>query len=218
MESRIQDYLVIDVETGGLTNKDKIAFFDIALVEVAMVYLSSDLKILDKTSFLLKPYTVKGVSPSYNGEAFEVTNLTMGILENEGVSIAEGIELIKQFISTNTTSNKKPVMVGHNIDKFDGDFFVNMFKSEKDNVFKIIQGTFIDTLTLSHWRYSQATDYKLSTMCDMLDIELVNAHRALPDTIATAELFIEYMKGFRGKGTGLQSDEIVIPEYDTFQF
>jgi DNA polymerase III alpha subunit (gram-positive type) len=218
MESRIQDYLVIDVETGGLTNKDNIAFYDIALVEVAMVYLSPDLKILDKASFLLKPYTVKGVSPSYNGEAFEITNLTMDMLENEGVSIVDGIEIIKQFISTNLTSNKKPVMVGHKIDKFDGDFFINMFKSEKDNIFKIVQDTFIDTLTMSHWRYPQSVDYKLSTMCDLLDIELVNAHRALPDTIATAELFIEYMKGFRGKGISLQSDDIVIPEYDTFQF
>ena len=49
-KSRYQDYLVYDLETGGLPGKDAPAFDKIALTEVALVYVSPELEIMNPWS------------------------------------------------------------------------------------------------------------------------------------------------------------------------
>ena len=55
-------------------------------------------------------------------------------------------------------------------------------------------------MKLSWYRGLEQENYKLGTCCRKEGVELVNAHRALADTRANAELLIKYLQIFRGDG------------------
>lgn len=63
-----------------------------------------------------------------------------------------------------------------------------------------------DTIEFARLLWPEAPNYKLGTCCNQVGVDLVEAHRALPDTIATAKFFIKMLKNLRGMG-GARSSE-----------
>tara|TARA_R110000803_G_scaffold210835_1_gene284174 strand:+ start:42378 stop:43046 length:669 start_codon:yes stop_codon:yes gene_type:complete len=220
-KSKYQDFLVYDTETGGLPSKEFPAFYGIPLTEVALVMVSPDLEIVGKDSFLISPHYKDGLQ--YQSKASEVSGITIPMLEKDGISTKEALDRIKDFINSYRSSNTKPTLVGHNIRSFDNPFLENWFEFCKDDLYKLVSKYDIDTLDLCHQIFPEAPNYQLGTMCDQYDIELVKAHRALPDTIGNAELFIEIFKRLRGQvvSSEIVEDNIeydIIDKINKFQF
>jgi len=204
-KGKIQDYIVFDTETGGLLKKDKLAVLDVALTEIALVYVNADLKVVDTYSSLIKPYNEEA---EYSVGAAEVSGITKQDCINDGKSIVVVVKEIIDWIEYNNKSGKKPVLVGHNLRAFDSYFIENLFVFGGEEIYDYTSTLLIDTLEESWKIFPEAPNYQLGTMCKQFDIELVAAHRALPDTIANTKLFIKYMKNYRGEG---------VSETDTFK-
>jgi len=204
MKSRISNYLVVDCETGGLPSKTKDPVYDIALTEIALVLVNSELNIVAKDSFYIKPYPA-----IYDSKALEITGLTKEKLKENGISIVSAAERITTFLKENDFGKNKPTLVGQNIINFDLAFFENLFTLCSDDLYKHFNTKVFDTLDFAHLKYNELNNYKLPTLCTKMDIELVNAHSALPDTIATAELWISYLKLLRSDGVNDVANDVV---------
>ena len=199
VKARIQSYAVTDVETGGLLDKGKLAFIDVALTEVAFVIVSPELDIVEKYSSLIKPYLS---TAEYGVKAAEVSGITKEDCIKEGKPPKEVVEDIIELATTLKVGKAKPVLVGHNLREYDSYFLENLFIFCGKNLYDYFQPILIDTLEESWKLFPEAPDYKLGTMCGQFGIELVEAHRALPDTISNAELWIAMLKRLRGGGEG----------------
>jgi len=204
MKSKIGSYLVIDLETGGLPNVNKQATYDVPISEMALVMVDNELNIIDKDSFYINPYLPP---QNYTKKAFEVNGSTLEILEKEGIPIEEVIDRIKGFIEVNNVLKPLPVLVGQNIRKFDLQFLENLFELFGDDLYKSVQSIVFDTLEFAYIMYWEAPNYKLGTLCTQYDIDLENAHTALADTVATAELWISYTKMLRGESESDETEE-----------
>jgi len=186
-----------DVETGGLPPRDGVAFDQCALTELASVVIDVvKLEIVEEKNWLIKPYK-PGLT--YSPGATKVTGLTVEILERDGMDVkevhAEHLALLKKY----KKGRWLPVLAGHNFTSFDIPFLVNMFKHFNDDLYKYIQGI-EDTRRWASYKWIEATNYKLGTVCSNLGVELTDAHRALADTKANAEAFIEMIRLLRSEG------------------
>ena len=78
-------------------------------------------------------------------------------------------------------------MVGYNNKGFDALFLEKAGKSVGLN----FDNTQIDAFILAKDKLKGLRNYKLSTVSKYLDVNLIDAHRALNDVIATAEVFLK---------------------------
>lgn len=174
------NYIVFDCETGGL---DPIAN---PILEIALVALNSDLKEIGRFETLIRPYDDLIITP----EALKANGLKMREVE-KGITKKEAVEVITEFFLKHRVNNRQqglPVAVGHNI-PFDIDFVANLLKGSKKEFHQIRNRGFCDTLVDSRRAWPKAAKHNLGSCCEMAGIELINAHRAMADTLATAELF-----------------------------
>jgi len=188
------NFAVFDLETGGLSATKN------PICEIAIVIVDSNLEIIEKYSEIIAPYDD---SLKYEPKALEVNGLTMNQIENGKNSkevVEEVISLFGEYTHGKGYQKKKPILVGHNIDKFDIPFIVEFFGKHRKDLSNFIEPNFtIDTMWWSRMKWIESVNYKLGTVCSNLGIKLENAHRALPDTVKTAEMFIEFMKSLRGE-------------------
>lgn len=139
----------------------------------------------------------------YNPQALAVTHMTIELLLKEGVSHEEGFELFYNFIKKHTVGLSKPVLTGHNIIKFDNPFTEKWFEDNgKDLYSVIVKDDIEDTLTLCRKRWFELSSFSLGVCANALGLTLKEAHRALPDTKANAEVLIALYKNLRGEGQG----------------
>ena len=139
---------------------------------------------------------------TYNPQALNVTHMTREMLVNEGVDVMEAVEKTVQLIKKYTIGNAKPILAGHNIKKFDNPFLQKMLLRGKYNLYDMINETqMIDTLEWARLRWFEAPSFSLGVCCNASGLTLKEAHRALPDTEANAQLLISMLKGLRGKGS-----------------
>lgn len=139
---------------------------------------------------------------TYNPSALRVTHLDRDTLVNEGVELDVAIKLIVDFIGKYTIGNSKPILAGHNIKKFDNPFLEKLLSKGGHNLYKLVSDTqMIDTLEWSRLRWFEAPSFALGVCANALGVELKEAHRALPDTVANAEFLIKMIKGLRGEGS-----------------
>ena len=193
-------YLIcFDFETGGLPSKDKKAFYDIALVETAMVVIDMEaLEICEEVSMIFQPDYKENLLP-IDPMALATHGITRDIQESKGVPLKEifkkWLELFKKY------KNPKQMctLVGHNVVGFDVPFLRNFFEFMGDNLDNYVKFC-LDTMQIAHMSALEQENYKLNTCCTINNIDLVNAHRALDDTKANAYLMIEYVKRLRGQG------------------
>ena len=173
----------------------KEATTQVALVELAIVVVDNvKLKIIDKRSWLFKPYKEDLI---YTEEAAKVSGITKKFAEENGIEMKQAFLEIRDFINQYKKKNRKHILVGHNIIKFDLDFIVNLFILNNSDATKYFDSTIYDTLHFSRLKFVEAISFNLIVSCQMSNVTLVDAHRAMSDTISTAKLWISFVRSLR---------------------
>lgn len=178
-----------DIETSGLDeSRHEICQFAAIAVDANWRELESiELKVtIDETKADRGALEINGYDPA------------LWALEARSPAVARG--RIADFLRRHATMDKvskagKPYTVarlcGHNASTFDGRFLAAWFKRAGE----FLPGACfecLDTLALARWvtycHPCPPADHKLGTLCAWLGIEHVEAHDALGDVRATAEL------------------------------
>jgi len=202
-------FIAIDHETGGLpgvgSNKNKLATIDVALTEVALVTINNEsLEIISKHSWLVKPYDDNLI---YDKGAEKASGINKGMCEEDGIDIKEVYENVVEIFEKNKLGKHKPILVMQN-KSFDTPFIENLFKIFGDDVYKYIE-RIEDTLHWARYKWIEKPKFNLGSIAEYCGIDLVQAHRALPDTLVTAEIWISFMKNLRGENVKSEIKEEV---------
>lgn len=187
-------FIVIDTETGGLLVKGKQATIDIALTEVALVTVDSELlEIIDKKSWLIKPYDDALI---YSDGAAKVSGITKKLCKDEGLEIADVYKNIVEVFKQNMMGKKKPIVIMQN-KRFDIPFMENLFAICSDK-FTSYVNRIEDTMEWSRLKWPEEGKHSLGVISERCGLDHTQAHRALPDTIITAQVWIHFMQSLRG--------------------
>lgn len=190
--------IVYDFETGNLSNSKCIAFENAPLVEIAMVCIDMQtLQLIDEID-LIFPYGYKE-DLVYSEQALETHEITKEIQDENFTPLKDIYKTCKQWFTKYKNPRQMCTLAGHNIVGFDNPFLRNFFNYMGDDIDKYVK-YYIDTMQLAHMSALEQMDYKLGTCCQLAGIDLVDAHRALNDTKANAQLMISYIKKLRGEG------------------
>lgn len=211
MKSTIKYIIVSDCETGGLPGKDgKLAFYDVALAEIAAVVIDIEkMEIIEEWSRLIKPYKDGLV---YSPKALEVNGLTMSQIENNGTEVQVVVEEFVNLLTKYKNPRIGAVLAGHNFLPFDIPFVQNMMEFCKKNLWDYV--TFVeDTMKMAWYRATEQVNYKLGTCCQQEGVDLVAAHRALADTVANAQLLLKYISYLRGNGGEQETGKVQAPNH-----
>ena len=181
---------VFDLETGGLIATEN------PMCEIAFCPIDVDLKELKEYNSIIAPYDDSLV---YTEGALKANGMTMEQIK-AGKSSVLVIKELCDYLTSLKRGRNKPILAGHNIKKFDIPFLEAFFKFHKVDLWKFVDGDFwIDTLHWSRLKHIESANFKLGTVCDINDIELVNAHRAVADTRANKELAKKYISCLRSE-------------------
>lgn len=206
-EHKYQDYIVFDFETGGLNARIN------PVTEIAIVILDGrSLEIKKTYSSYFLPYPERTF---YDPKAMAFTGITMEKLEALGKPIKTIVQEIIDLITPYAAFGQKykPLLVGHNVD-FDIAYLHQIFEITKNSLAPFLSGEKegdyfgnfqphrFDTQRLSMAKWAQdskVTSHTLSICIEKAGLELSDAHSALPDTIATAELFCVHINHLRAE-------------------
>ena len=202
MAKYVNRFIAIDNETGGLLKKGVHATIDVALTETAAVVVDNEsLEIIGEHSWLIQPYDDGLI---YEKGAEIASGISRQMCEESGVGIDIVYEGLKKVLVDNKVGRNKPIIVMQNRD-FDSPFIENLFKIFGDDFFKYIE-RIEDTLHWGHYKWVEKPNFKLGSLAEYCGIDLVQAHRALPDTVTTAKVWVHYMKCLRGGGSVEQKE------------
>ncbi len=236
MKIKLNNYVVIDCETGGLDRKNQEHSRIVPITEVAAIGVSADNfqelhRYVSKVKGQYVGEDYVGYSPElvYQSEALKFTGVTFQQLEKTGVDIKEIVEnLIEVFVKSKTGSHlHKPIIVGHNV-TYDIPFIQKIFTLTKNDLSKYLSGWkddngvfhphFIDTMWLSRQKWNdEGMKHNLKVLCDRLGVDLFDAHGALSDTVATLECFKKLTSSLRNESGGVNtSSEVRVRS--SFQF
>lgn len=190
------NYIVFDCETGGLDEtKNPITQY------AAVVLDGKTLKEIDRWETFVKPYADLVIEQ----EALDRTMVSMSDI-NSGLNVKEFIATATEFWEVHRFKAKNKEMgrlvpVGHNI-PFDNrmlNWALNYLK--KPNVEEWMYPNFIDTLSLAKLAFGINGEEKinLGASCTAAKIKLTDAHGAMNDVEATADLLRWYMRKLRAK-------------------
>lgn len=224
---------VIDFETGGL-NCQTSAITQIALhairidtfeklgsyVRYVYPYDRKEIKGTPTKRKVLKSKfeAVDKIPMEYDEKALTYSAIKMETLYSEGEPIevvAQGaLKFIKGSLPEKVSKNKKPILVGQNID-FDKGFFQQLIEygGVSKEMKKILRGKedfygnwqpeTLDTIHLGQLALSHdpnVNSYKLEIMCETLGIELDDAHDADADVTATTNVLGTLTQRMRSVG------------------
>ena len=196
-------YCVHDCETGGL-DKDKNP-----ITQYACVILDPfTLKEVDRFETFIKPYNNLEIDKA----ALEHTMVTMSDIKG-GISVKSFYKTLSGFWGKYQANGKfkdanRIVSVGHNI-PFDHGFLEYAFQLHDDSIWNYLLPNFIDTFPIAKMAWCVKGNEKLTlTACtERAKINLNDAHGAMNDVEATADLFRWFMKKLRsGKGDSIKED------------
>lgn len=190
------NYIVFDCETGGLDEtKNPITQY------AAVILDGKTLKEIDRWETFVKPYSDLVIEQ----EALDRTMVSMSDI-NSGLNVKEFIATATEFWEAHRIKTKKREMgrlvpVGHNI-PFDNrmlNWALNYLK--KPNVEEWMFPNIIDTFPLAKLAFGINGDEKLNlgASCTNAKIKLTDAHGAMNDVEATADLLRWYMRKLRAK-------------------
>ena len=168
--AQVDEYVVLDIETTGLTPQKGGRIIELAGVKVR------DGKIVDEFSEFIYP------EMKIYKQTIELTGITNEMLAGKPV-YGQVLPKFHSFIGNS-------VIVAHNA-IFDWDRFL-VYYFERVGI--KVQNQVIDTLKLAKLYHPEQDSYKLEALCKLHGIPLENAHRAINDTRATAYLTIAFKK------------------------
>ncbi len=168
------NFCVIDLETtGGNHSVDKIIEFGLVKVK--------NLEVVDKINYLLDP-EIK--IPDF---IQKLTKIKPSDVKGKP-KIEDVIEEILAYIGDD-------IIVAHNT-SFDVPFMNSVLKRLKREPLK---NKVLCTNVMTKYLIPEITNSNLSYMCSIFDIDLTQAHRAMEDAVASAELLIKYLHIFINK-------------------
>ena len=173
-------YAVFDIETTGL------ALHPDSIVEIAVVHVDPRGAITGAWDTLLKP--AGGVGPTW------VHGITESMVRDAPRFRDVAAHLYELFADR--------IAVAHNLPGFDGRFLAAHFDEVGIDAPAIKRG--ICTLKYAR-RHLPGPPHKLENCCAHLGIPLSDAHQALADTIATAQLLGHFIR------SGARLDGAVVP-------
>lgn len=199
------NYIVFDTETGGLDEtKNPITQY------AAVVLDGRTLKEIDRWETFVKPYGDLVIEK----DALDHTMVSMSDI-NKGLKVKDFVATAKEFWETHRANAKRKEMgrlvpVGHNI-PFDNRFlnFAFNFCGENNDISEWMYPNFIDTFPIAKLAFGIKGDEKinLGACCERAKIKLTDAHGAMNDVEATADLLRWFMKKLRAKkGEGAGDD------------
>jgi DNA polymerase III epsilon subunit family exonuclease len=156
------EFVVVDVETTG-TNAEMAD-----LIEVAAVRVKGG-KVADRWSTFVNPGR-----PIFGNQMHGITDKDV----KGAPSPAEAARKALAFVGEAT-------IVGHSVG-----FDIAFLEAALGDGTRIEAGRYLDTLTLARDGYPDLPSYTLGELSKFFGIQLQQAHRALPDAEATAELLI----------------------------
>lgn len=199
------NYIIFDCETGGLDeNKNPITQYACAILD------GKTLKEIDRWETFVKPYNDLIIEK----KALDSTMVTMSDI-NSGVSIKDFITTATSFWESHRVRTKyrdagRLISVGHNV-TFDIRFLnyaLDLMK--KPAIDEWLYPNSIDTFPLAKMTFGINGDEKLNlgASCLAAGLKLTDAHGAMNDVEATADLFRFFMKRLRSKGgSNISSDK-----------
>ena len=218
---KINSFVIVDVETGGLDKKDGNHAQKVAVTEIAMLAMNGvTLQDIVKYDNLIKPYDNTLI---YDPQAAQVTGIDKDLCEREGVRLREVVDdmiTVLEEANVHQTKTAKPIFVAHNW-PFDRGFVMEMFRRAGKDLSKYVQGgkdcfgnfipQGIDTIDLAKQCWADITDnttkFKLGACCLKAGVEFSDAHRAMNDVLPTADLFRYFMTRLRSG-----SSEVTVKE------
>tara|TARA_B110000967_G_C18831763_1_gene534456 strand:+ start:815 stop:1525 length:711 start_codon:yes stop_codon:yes gene_type:complete len=189
--SELSDLIYFDFETTGLNP------YHNKIIEYAFIQEEGeDYDINDSESYVDNTFISELVNPEnkFDKKITDITGIHPDELENMSTI---DIELPKMMNFINYDMKSKQIyLVAHNCDSFDRLFLLTQLKKynsthEPTIDFKHIM--FIDSLNLCKKLLPDAKSYSLKNMTQKFKIKSGN-HRALSDTIALRELYINLME------------------------
>lgn len=210
MSAKINPLVIIDFETGGLDNVNKMHSKKVAVVQVAALAVNGyTFEEIIRYDNIVKPYSQ---THEYQSQAAAINGITKERCIAEGVSVVEVVKDIKKlFIHANVHKDTrcKPVMVAHNW-PFERQFLTEIWSylpepeklqeyidcglDDKGNV--VPNG--IDTLALAKQAFPDNASHSLKNACLAAGVKIEPNHKALKDVMATLELMIFFTKKLRG--------------------
>lgn len=193
-----QKFIAIDTETGGLPSKlKKQATIEVALTEIAAVTIDNEkLEIIGKDSWLIKPYDKDLIYDKY---AEIASGISKQMCEKDGIDIEKAYNGLKKVLVAGKKGKSKPIIIFQNKD-FDIPFLENLFKIFEDDFWEHID-RIEDTLYWARLKWVEKPNYKLGSIAQYCGLDHTQAHRALPDTIITAEVWISFIKSLRNESS-----------------
>lgn len=197
------NYIVFDCETGGLDEtKNPITQY------AAVILDGSTLKEIDRWETFVKPYGDLVIEQ----QALDATMVTMSDI-NKGMNLKDFVSTMTEFwqvhmVKTKVKEMGRLIPVGHNV-TFDIRFLnYALGLQDRKNVDLWMYPNIIDTFPLAKMTWGIKGDEKLNlgACCDRAKIRLTDAHGAMNDVEATAELFRWYAKKLRAKKGDVVSD------------
>ncbi|WP_289136425.1 PolC-type DNA polymerase III [uncultured Brevibacillus sp.] len=166
------EYVVFDTETTGLNAAEH------TIIEVAAVKMKGA-EIVDQWTELIDPQLEIGPKTT------EITGITNEMLRGQ-----ETLDVVLRKFKEFTGD---AVLVAHNAE-FDK-AFINA--CAKRIGMEPWNNAFLDTLPLARMMYKGMRNYRLGTLAKKFNVELINAHRALDDTVALAHVFQQMLKDIK---------------------
>ena len=217
MAHKINPYIILDFETGGLKGSKN------PITEIGAICITGDtLMEVGRYESYVQPY----LGYEYDPKALQFTGTTLEKLSQQGkpleVVVKEFAALVKEWHNkTSGTHTKKPIIVGHNLGKFDKNFLQQIFVETKidlrplfegeDNFYGKYEPMYIDTILLSKLAFGgdeTMTSYNLTACVNKVGQSLADAHKAINDVIATKEMLIEYVNRLRSNVSSGTSEKI----------
>ncbi len=164
-----ESYVVFDIETTGLSNKND------RITEIGALKIDARGRVLDSFSQLVNP---EMPIPEF------IVNLT-GITDE----MVQDQPTIDRVIIDFYDFFKDSVLVAHN-----ATFDVGFIRANLSKLGIELDSPVIDTLELARASFPNLKNHKLNTLAKYLNVSLENHHRAVDDATATADIFTKILE------------------------
>ncbi|MCL2619292.1 MAG: PolC-type DNA polymerase III, partial [Defluviitaleaceae bacterium] len=173
-------FVVFDLETTGLDAEND------GIIEIGAVKICGG-KVTDRFGTFVNP------KRTISAKITELTGITHDMVEG-APQIAEAFALFTDFVGG-------AVLVAHN-----ADFDIGFINAAARRLGTTVPNTSLDTLKLARMLFPDLKRHKLGVVAEHLGITLENAHRAVDDAGATAEIFMRCLELLREQGCANLTD------------